>query len=133
MKTPDYHGACLCGAVTYTICGPLTEANACHCEQCRKWTGHFLVSVDVPRDQLEITSDEHLAWFASSEKVRRGFCARCGASMFFDPIDTTKHNWIAVALGTLANTSTIQVNQHIFVSEKGDYYEILDGAKQNAR
>jgi hypothetical protein len=65
-------------------------------------TSHFFANIEVPRDSLELRGEERIAWYRSSEKVRRGFCATCGSSLFFDPLDRNKHDWIAIAMGALA-------------------------------
>ena len=126
-----YTGSCLCGSVAFTIDSELGKADACHCIQCRKWTGHFLPSVECDRDSLQFTQQSGLKWYTSSAKVRRGFCDQCGSSLFFDPLDQQKHSWIAVALGTLETPTDAQIGLHIFVAEKGDYYELNDGLPQN--
>lgn len=126
-----YSGSCLCNAVTFEVEGELGAIDACHCEQCRRWTGHYLVSTDVPRSALRVKGENKLAWFSSSEKVRRGFCSECGSSLFFDPLDQKKHDWIAVSMGAFDKPTRAALALHIFVGEKGDYYEITDGLQQN--
>lgn len=126
-----HKGSCLCGAVTFEVEGALSPPDACHCSECRKWTGHYLASTDVPRAMLKISGADHLAWFHSSEKVRRGFCSGCGASLFFDPLDTKKHDWIGIAMGAFDTATKTRLALHIFVAEKGDYYDICDGLPQN--
>lgn len=123
-------GSCLCGAVTFETPGPFTSATACHCSQCRKQSGHFWASADVAKAALTIRGEEHLTWYRSSEKVRRGFCAKCGSSLFWDPIfkDT-----IAVAAGAIDNPTGTKLALHIFTADKGDYYEIGDGLPQNSQ
>ncbi len=126
-----YKGSCLCGSIKFEVSGELGKSDACHCVQCRKWTGHFLPSAEVKREALQIKSTAELKWYQSSEKVRRGFCAQCGSSLFFDPIDQAKHNWIAIALGAFDQPTQVKLGMHIFVAEKGDYYELNDGLPQN--
>ncbi len=126
-----HNGSCLCGAIKFEVSGELGKADACHCVQCRKWTGHFLPSTEVVRSDLKIQGEDQLKWYHSSEKVRRGFCAVCGTSLFFDPLDQQKHHWIAVALGSFDTPVDTALSLHIFVAEKGDYYEINDGLPQN--
>ena len=125
-----HQGSCLCRAVTFEVAGPLPPPDACHCTRCRKHSGHFFTSTDVPRAALTVHGAEHLTWFASSEKVRRGFCATCGASLFFDPLDRSKHEWIGVAMGAFDGPTQTQLAVHVFVGDKGDYYEITDGVPQ---
>jgi len=126
-----HKGSCLCGAIEFEVEGSLSSPDACHCCQCRKWTGHFLVSTDVPHSALTIHGSDSLAWFKSSNKVRRGFCSTCGASLFFDPLDKEKHNWIGIAMGAFDTPTDTKLALHIYVAEKGDYYQIMDGLPQN--
>ncbi len=39
-------GSCLCGAVRYTVDAEFTGANACHCSQCRRQSGHYWAAGD---------------------------------------------------------------------------------------
>lgn len=123
-----HKGSCLCGAVTFEIEGDLAAPDACHCSKCRKHSGHYFASTDVARERLAIKGAENITWFQSSEKVRRGFCATCGSSLFWDP---PHRDWIAVAMGAFDGTTRTRLNKHIFVADKGDYYDIGDGLPQN--
>ncbi len=122
-------GSCLCGAVTFSVAGALPPPNACHCSQCRRQSGHYWASSDVPREALAITGAERLTWFQSSATVRRGFCATCGSFLFWDPAGRAK---IAVAMGAFDAPTGTQLALHIFVADKGDHYDIADGLPQNA-
>jgi hypothetical protein len=124
------HGSCLCGAVRFEVACALPPPDACHCTACRKQSGHFFVSTDVPRADVTIHGAEHVAWFQSSEKARRGFCSTCGSSLFWDPLH---HDWIGIAMGAFDGPTETAVRIHIFVSQTGDYYEIADGLPQNQR
>jgi hypothetical protein len=128
-----HKGSCLCGAVTFDVEGELPPPDGCHCVQCRKWSGHFLAGTDVPRQALTVYGMENVTWYQSSAKVRRGFCSICGASLFFDPLDRKKHHWTGLAMGALDTPTDTSLAVHIFVAEKGDYYEITDGLPQNER
>ncbi len=126
-----HKGSCLSGSIKFTVSGDLGPGEICHCQQCRQWTGHQLASTEVSRSALHIEDTSQLKWYHSSPKVRRGFCGQCGSPLFFDPIDQEKHNWIAISLGTFTTPTAVKIEQHIFTAEKGDYYEITDGAPQN--
>lgn len=121
-------GSCLCGRVSFTVSGELGQVDACHCVQCRKHSGHYFASTDVPRSSLTVTGDGHLSWFRSSAEVRRGFCSNCGSSLFWDPLEK---DWIGVAMGAFDSPTLTHMGIHIFVAEKGDYYEITDDLPQN--
>ena len=122
------YGSCLCRAIKFTVTGPLSDPNACHCSQCRKSSGHFVASLEVSRDALTMTGDENLSWFQSSKKVRRGFCKICGSNLFWGPVF---QDWTAISMGAFDGPTGTRLNLHIFVADKGDYYEIKDGLPQN--
>jgi hypothetical protein len=84
--------------------------------------------VDVPRTALKIQGFEKITWYQSSEKVRRGFCSICGSSLFWDPIFK---EWTSIAMGAFDGATHTKLARHIFVADKGDYYEIADGLSQN--
>lgn len=63
-------------------------------------------------------------------KVRRGFCSFCGSNLFFDPIH---RDWIGIAMGAFERPTNTKLALHIFVADKGDYYEIDDGLPRNQR
>ena len=121
-------GACLCGAVRFEVTAELAPPDACHCSQCRKQSGHFWVSTEVPRETLTLHGEEHLTWFTASDKARRGFCATCGSFLFWDPSGRGK---IGIAMGAFDAPTNTRLAQHIFVADKGDYYDITDGLPQN--
>ena len=125
-----HDGSCLCGAVRFTVSAPLPAPNACHCTACRKHSGHYGASVDVPRDRVQIHDSGALRWFQSSAKVRRGFCGTCGSTLFWDPIF---RDWTAIAMGAFDGPTQTHLSHHIFVAEKGDYYVIADGLPQNSK
>ena len=125
-----HRGSCLCSAVTFEFDGDLRAPDACHCSQCRKQSGHYFASSDVPRAALTIRGADKVTWFASSEHVRRGFCSNCGSTLFWDPI---QRDSIAIAMGAFDTPTQTHLKMHIFVADKGDYYEIADGLPQNQR
>lgn len=54
----------------------------------------------------------------------------CGSSLFFDPIDQARHDWIGVSMGAFDQPTETRLAIHIFVADKGDYYDINDGLPQ---
>ncbi len=129
MSTQVTHkGSCLCGAVSFEVSVDLPPPSACHCTKCRKHSGHFEASTDVPRSAVTVHGSEKVTWYHSSEKVRRGFCSMCGSSLFWDPIHK---DWTAIAMGAFDKPTNTKLVRHIYVADKGDYYEIGDGLPQN--
>ena len=123
-------GSCLCGAVSFEVTGALPPPNACHCSQCRRQSGHFWVSSDIARASLTIRGEDRLTWFRSSEQVRRGFCSTCGSFLFWDP---DGKDTVAVSMGAFDPPTDTKMTMHIFVADKGDYYDIADGLPQRPR
>jgi len=120
-------GSCLCGAVRFEVAGELPAPDACHCTRCRKASGHVFVSTDVARAALRITGEDNICWYSSSIKARRGFCRICGATLFWDP---SAGDWIGIAMGAFDGPTHTQIAMHIYVADKGDYYQITDDAPQ---
>ena len=56
-------GRCACGAVKFSARGELRGVVYCHCSQCRRQTGHYLASTNVPDENLEIEGAENLSWY----------------------------------------------------------------------
>ncbi len=120
-------GSCLCGAVTVRLAGDLASPNACHCGQCRKWTGHHLASMEVAKAALTVDGADRVTWFRSSEGARRGFCSVCGSTLFWEAIASDR---IDVAMGAIDGATGTHLARHIYVADKGDYYAIADGVPQ---
>jgi hypothetical protein len=122
-----HRGSCLCGAVSFEVAGDLIGPDACHCRMCRKASGHVFASTDAPRSAVTIRGEDKVTWYASSEKVRRGFCSTCGSSLFWDPVF---RDWIGIAMGAFDTPTNTHLAVHIFTADKGDYYEIGDSVPQ---
>ncbi|WP_171101306.1 MULTISPECIES: GFA family protein [unclassified Ruegeria] len=125
-----YTGSCLCGAVAFTIDGALQRPSACHCGQCRKQSGHLWASAVADQDALSFTASDTLAWYRASDIARRGFCSACGSFLFWQHND---EDTIAVSMGSLDEPTGLKLARHIFVADKGDYYDIKDDLPQEAQ
>jgi hypothetical protein len=104
--------------------GVLHAPDACHCSLCRKQSGHYWASTNVNRTALKLKGGDKVTWYQSSEKVRRGFCSICGSFLFWDP---THMDIIAIGMGAFDEPTGTKLSKHIFVADKGDYYDITDG------
>lgn len=123
-------GSCLCGAVSYTFMGALRPSMTYHCTQCRTTSGLYWSAMQVLTDKFTVTKDDGLKWYRSSNTAQRGFCSECGSLMFLqlDKEDTTY-----IATGTMDGSMGLKTELHIFVADKGDYYDIEDGVEQVAQ
>ncbi|MEM9845623.1 MAG: GFA family protein [Pseudomonadota bacterium] len=102
---------------------------ACHCAECRKVSGHYWAATSVADDDLHLERDDGLTWYRSSEAIKRGFCAKCGSTLFYKPLAEDR---IVVSAGVLEAGSGLSMTNHAFAAEKGDYYDIADGLPQYA-
>lgn len=115
-------GCCLCGAVRYEVRGPLSDAHACHCGQCRRQSGHFVVATSAKRADFVLTEDRGLKWYRSSDFARRGFCGDCGSVLFWDG----GADEMSINAGSLDQPTGLTLKSHIFFDDKADYYEVDD-------
>ncbi len=121
-------GGCLCGGVRFVIEADapreatLRPLIACHCEQCRKTSGTFVVATKVLKKHLTFlaqkTHEETLVWYRSSQGAERGFCSRCGASLFYRRCEQKnqpprEEAW-SVMLGALEQACDLPFAGHIF-------------------
>ena len=88
----------------------------------------LFAGANLPKSALEVTGAEHVTWYQASDKVRRGFCYKCGSWLFWEPIF---RDWTCISLGSLDGPTGLALERHIFVAHKGDYYTIDDGLPQN--
>jgi hypothetical protein len=115
-------GGCLCGGVRYRICGPLRPVVACHCNQCRKTSGHYVAATQCLRGDLSIQGDT-LRWFKSSETAERGFCGRCGSNLFWRRFG---NDHVSIWAGTIDGETGLRMESQIYAEFKGDYYSLPD-------
>lgn len=81
MSGAPYSGGCQCGAVRFRI-GRFGRATICHCRMCQKAFGSFYGPLVTAHDLVWTRgAPKH---FASSNKVRRGFCEACGTPLTYE-------------------------------------------------
>ncbi|MEX1003763.1 MAG: SDR family NAD(P)-dependent oxidoreductase [Acidimicrobiia bacterium] len=116
-------GACLCGGVKYRIDGAMRDVIECHCERCRRTSGHHVAATAARVDDIELAQSETLAWFTPADDpgVRYGFCRRCGSSLFWAADGSD--NW-SVSAGTLDQPSGLRTSATLFADEAADYLSL---------
>jgi len=114
-------GGCLCGAVRYSVNGPLREIFFCHCVECRRWAGHAWAATAARIADLEIVEHGDLRWLPSPRSehgAERGFCARCGGSLFWRAPGRDR---VSISAGALDDPSGLRVAAHIWVEQGADW------------
>ena len=113
--------SCLCKGVKFKVKGKLRHVLNCHCDYCMKTHGNFASYTSTSKINLKFISKKTLKWFRSSKKAKRGFCNRCGASIFFKFI---KNDTISISAGLFKNPTCLKEKMNIFVKHKLDYYKL---------
>jgi hypothetical protein len=122
-------GGCLCGACRYTTEATAINVRACHCRTCQKASGAAVYArVLVPREGLLLAGP--VGWYNSSDEVRRGFCTRCGSTMFSERIS---QGVIGLTLATLDEPHRFQPVEHVWVSEMQPWLRLGDGLPHHAK
>ncbi len=116
-------GGCICGGVRYVVTSKdkLRPVIACHCEQCRRFSGHFVAATATRKQYFSLLQSDSLKWYSYQNSLRQGFCGECGASLFFEDEQSER---ISIAAGTLDQSQGLHIAAHIFAAEAGDYYRI---------
>ena len=85
------------------------------------------------REDVAIADDEGaLQWFwgpQSATRGQRGFCGRCGSSLFWRTPDRPT---ISVTAGTLDGVTGLRTVQHIWDEQRADW-EVVDDVPRSPR
>jgi hypothetical protein len=109
QRKPVLSGGCQCGAVRYALYAEPDRAGICHCRMCQK-------SVGGPFEAWANVRMENFAWtrgapatFRSSSAAERGFCPRCGTSLYFAYVKRPES--ISVTIGSLDTPASVRLTQ----------------------
>ncbi|MCP4320859.1 MAG: GFA family protein [Psychromonas sp.] len=123
-------GNCLCGKVSFECDNRFDEFHLCHCTQCQKATGSAHAS-------NLFTNIENIYWLSGLQLVKRfdvdgrtiskAFCMECGSGV---PYISATGKALVVPAGCLNGKPEIDAQDHIFCSEKAQWYDKAVCAKQ---
>ena len=114
-------GGCLCGGVRYRVTGPLRPVVACHCQMCRRTSGHHVAATSCAASDFVLESGGTLSWYRSSPEARRGFCGSCGGNLFHQRDGAAR---IAISAGSLDQPTGLRLAGHIHTAGRGDYFDL---------
>lgn len=105
------------------------HSHACHCGMCRRWSGSALFV--VPVQSVHWDGEEHVQTFRSSEWAERGWCGRCGSSLFFrvaaaDPVSgrTAPAGMTLIALGAFDEPDAMPLSTEIYIDAKTEAFTL---------
>ena len=119
MKKVSLKASCLCGSIQFKTGGYHTDVRNCHCIQCMKTHGHYAAYTNVEEQNIKFIKKRTLKWFRSSKRAKRGFCKKCGASIFFKALGKKD---IHIAAGMFNRPVKLKTIANTFTKSKLDYY-----------
>jgi len=85
------------------------------CQRLHTYVGAY--SACAP-EHLQVESGTTLRWYESSPEARRGFCARCGAMLFWEP---SHGRHVSISAGSMDRPTGLRVQGHIYLEEESDF------------
>jgi hypothetical protein len=122
----SFTGGCLCGGVRFEVEPPTKWCAHCHCSLCRRAHGAgFVTWFGVARDQFRLDDSEQLlTWYRSTSAARRGFCSRCGSTLFFEGDRWPEERHIALA--AMDGPIDREPQAHVFFDSGAPWIHVSD-------
>jgi len=123
---PNHSGGCLCGEVRYEAQGEPINVRVCHCRLCQRAIGAaFNARALYALDKVTFSGPVETA--RSSAELKRGFCPRCGTTIF----SMREAQGVAgLTCGSLDEPDRFSPTEHIWVSSKQAWLQLDDGLPQ---
>ena len=122
----SYEGRCLCRGLRYAIRPPTLFVAHCHCRWCREAHGAAYVTwVGAAVERFELLDGQDLlGWYQSTAQSRRGFCRRCGTTLFFST--QLAPGEIHVTRASLPGEIDRRPELHCFFDQHADWTSVGD-------
>ncbi|WP_462159732.1 GFA family protein [Pseudoalteromonas sp. GB56] len=119
-----YKGSCLCGSITYTFVGDVSDIIHCHCSLCRKATGSaYATNGFIDASALTINDkDNTLTFYESSQGKKKYFCRCCGAPIY--SANDNAPSRYRLRLGSLDSDIEQRPISHNFVTSKANWEDL---------
>ncbi|MEX3009337.1 GFA family protein [Hoeflea sp. TYP-13] len=117
---------CLCGSVRFSAVPVSAETSVCHCHMCQRWAAGPYFGVHCG-NSVEFEADDDLVRYHSSQWAERGFCRKCGTSLFWNLRGKDDYH---VSLSALEGGQDLSFTTEIFIDEKPDTYEFANDTKK---
>lgn len=121
-------GACLCGAVRFDA-QVSPSVQACHCGQCRRWTGGGpLYAVRVKG--VALAGEDAIRSYHASDWGERASCGTCGAHLYWKMQDKPIS---FLSPGLFDDQSDMQLDDEIFTDCRAPWSVPHPGATQSTQ
>lgn len=121
-------GGCACGAIRFSITGPLMGVGACHCRDCQKIGGGAPNYVALaPKTAFELTRGEARFYTSKGDSgadVHRAFCAECGTPLWGLPSHAP---YLTIKLGALDDNTDLSPGLHLYVASAPPWHLMHEG------
>jgi hypothetical protein len=118
-------GHCMCGGVRYSVEGELRDVFNCHCERCRRITGHYMAATAAHPDAVTVESSSTLRWYVPDGGVEYGFCSACGSSLFWRAAAHPEK--LSICAGTLDQPTGLRTTDAWYAADHADYHQPQTG------
>lgn len=124
----ELQGHCLCGEVRVTIPELSEEITVCHCHMCQKFFGGPFLSLAgvLPKD-VEISGEEQIQRYLSSEWAERGFCKKFGSGLFYHSLADDEYYFPA---GLFAEIDQAKLTTEIFYDQKPAFFHFKESTEK---
>jgi len=118
-------GACLCGAITFSVAPPYRWFAHCHCSMCRKHHGSlFGTSLGVARAAFRwLDGIDEIVHYRATAAFERPFCRHCGSTV---PAISHDERYWHVPAGLLYGDPGTWPRTHIFTASRSPLAELDD-------
>ena len=123
-----YRGGCHCGAIRYEIAAEPLFGGQCQCRDCQHESGGGHTSfMAFPADAVRLTGPPRYYEVTadSGNRVRRGFCPTCGASVL--SLSSGMPEMTSVPAGSLDDPSVFEPGFVVYTS-RGHAWDRVDPA-----
>ncbi|CAL4079756.1 unnamed protein product, partial [Meganyctiphanes norvegica] len=122
-------GSCLCGSIKFTATCQPSCFSQCHCTMCRKCVGSASsMFIAVNKNKLTFHCKDTLKTYRSSKDDKlsavRGFCGKCGCSLFMDYDGEENTSWLMV--GALDTTPLVNNPIQVYIENKVPYFDEMN-------
>ena len=95
-----------------------------------KTHGNFAAYTNCLEENIVFMNKSTLRWYSSSNLAKRGFCNKCGASIFYK---IKKSNSISISAGMFEKPTKLKTDSNIFTKGKLDYYKLDPNLRKFSR
>ncbi len=123
-------GGCDCRAIRYALSQPPFDADFCHCRTCQRTTGAPVSAwMDVKAAEVTWQTDARPTEYASSDDIRRGFCAACGSTLTYR--SQSHPAYLTLAITSLDNPEAMTPRYHIHTNSSVSWLLLSDDAPRH--